>query len=217
MKINKKKIIAKCSGVLFLTSILFVFNLSAQTAKKQSSSINLLTGQINKFLTSWLIKKDNKAALNFFSQKAFTNREMLNDSCAGYIKKEDYSNPNHVRAGISKFLQEFSSEQPHKTLNDWLSKENEVIDKSETKSIIKLPKTTKYHLFRLNPELVESTISDNRSFPYLNKYLAGKNTVLLVVGLNLKFDRAEVVGYLYFIWSKENENWKILHAGMFCV
>jgi hypothetical protein len=203
--------------ILLIILVTFVVNSMAQTNNKESAHLTKLTLTIDNFLKDWLVNKDNKKAIEFFSKKAFSNKEMLNESCAGFIKDDNRSSPTAVKEGVTKFLSGFSSDKTNITLDEWLVKKESSFDEGDYKKFaVALPQTAKYWLLNSEKKVVKSIIGNKNRFSNLNKYLILKNTKTLLIGLNLNEDGEQTVGYVYFIWSKENKDWKIVHIGMFC-
>jgi hypothetical protein len=203
--------------IILIVVSTFVFNSMAQTNNNETLRLRKLTLTADKFLLDWLVKKDNKKALKYFSKLAFSNAEMLNESCAGYIADSNYISPNLVKDGVTKFLSDFSSDKANKTFDEWLAKTDSKFDEGEYKEFaIALPKTTKYLLFSSKPKIVKSILGNESRFLYLNKYVLLENTKTQVIGLNLNDNGEKTIGYVYLIWLLENKDWKIVHAGMFC-
>ena len=202
---------------LTLALVVFVYTSHAQTSHKRVASSRVPTQTINKFLTVWLVNHDNEKALDLFSRRAFLNKEMLSESCAGYIKDEEHSSSDEIKEGVKRFLLDFSSHSTSKTLDGLLTKENNTnFDKeSEFKNAaIPVSKTTKYWLYRMS-SLLDSKKIDAGGFTYHRNHFLVRKTTLLMVGLHL--DSEKITAYLYFFWLKERNKWKIVHAGMFCM
>jgi hypothetical protein len=203
--------------ILLFILVTFVSNPMAQTNNKESAHLTKLTLTIDNFLKDWLVNKDNDKSIEFFSKKAFSNKEILNESCAGYIKDDKRSSPTDLKEGVTKFLSDFSSDETHKTFDEWLVKKDSIFDEGDYKKFaVALPKTIEYRIFVSDKKVVKSFLGNENRYSRLNKYLIFKNTKTLLIGLNLNEDGEQTIGYVYFIWSKENSNWKIVHAGIFC-
>ena len=211
---KSKNCVPNSFAILALILVAFVFNATAQTT---AESFPNLKRNIDTFLTEWLIRKNNKRSFRFFTEKAFSNKEMLNESCLG-IK---HTTPNQIKKGVKKFLSEFSNhDKTDRRLSERLTKGNDTDFAREDEfknAAISLPQETKYWLFRSTPKIVDGVIGDSGRTRYLKKYFKGKKIAMHIGGIKFDDGDEEVTGHFYFFWILENNDWKILHAGMYCV
>ena len=212
--------LAKGVALLLLMLGFFVSGSVAQTYNKHDPSFRALRVTINNFLTVWLVKKDTDRALTFFSRRAFLNKGMLSEFCAGYIKDEERSSPNKVKEGVKRFLYESSADKTNKTLDDWLTKETSTNFDEELvfkKAAIPLTKSAKYWLYKITPGLIKHGWVDDTGFSYKKNHFTIRKTTMLLVGLKIDDHGAKITAYLHFFWLIEKNKWKIVDAGMFCM
>lgn len=159
------------------------------------------------FLNSWLVKQDLEAAKQSFGPTAFQNEEMLQESCAGYIKPELKSSEEARRAGIGKFLKDFLPVPPVQRLDQVLNGKTAIeIGTQLGASLANDPKADGFVLAKLNRDQVP--ISSPEAKGYLSSRLPADFYVSFVpIGS----------GTVYFLWTRDASVWRIMHASLVCM
>lgn len=186
--------------ILLLT--IMVIPLMANAQSKESSSKK----RVDSFLHAWLIKKNARQMRQFFDPNIFTNKMILSESCAGYIREQDRTDLERVERQVIKFLSDFASAAKGKTLKTKL-----VYEKGPNESIGQINTSAKDGYILLQAKRDELT--NDEEWSYLKVTFPSDEYLTLMVPLNMK----EGKGIVYFCWAKQRRTWKIIHLGMECV
>lgn len=187
--------------VILLLTIL-VLPLMANGQSKKSSPKQ----RVDSFLHAWLIKKNALQIRQFFDRNIFTNKMILSESCAGYIREQDRPYPARVERQVIKFLSDFASAAKGKTLKTKL-----VYEKGPSESIGQINTSAKDGYILLQAK--QDEIANDEEWLFLKVTFPSDEYLTLMVPLNLK----EGKGIVYFCWAKQKRTWKIIHLGMECV
>lgn len=159
------------------------------------------------FLNSWLVKRDLETAKQSFGPTAYQNQEMLQESCAGYIKPELKSSEEARRAGIGKFLQDFLPAAPVQRLDQVLNEKTAIeIGAQLGASLANDPKADGFVLAKLSRDQVPTSSPEVKG--YLSSRLPADFYVSFVpIGS----------GTVYFLWTRDASVWRIMHASLVCM
>lgn len=146
-------------------------------------------------------------ALDFFSEKAFSNANMLCEDCAGYLRDADRQYPAMVRLAVRRFLLDFRHEfRHHRSKTDYFSAVRKYVER-EGQQIISSVNDPFVGVF-LHREELKTLASDWRCADNLVKTLPTEECC--------KTYHQVGEGIIYFLWIRENGRWQIFHAGMEC-
>jgi hypothetical protein len=162
------------------------------------------------FLTSWLVERNDAKALQSFSDQAYSNRVMLHESCAGYIKDADRRSRDGIKKGIQKFLADASSLHHAKTLNEALNLT--VVLKLAQQLEGKVTNNVKEDGFLLVHSSSVDAIdlaTEPEASAFLKAHLPPQGFYEAFVPLGQ--------GMSVFLWIKEGDAWKIYHVALVCM
>lgn len=169
----------------------------------------LVRDTVQSFLSVWLIESATDRALLFFGDAAFQNEAMLAASCANYIKPEERSSEQARRAGVNKFLQDFTPTERKTNLSEVLNREAIVPLVAQMGSkVINDPQADLFVVAKMTQE--ELPVEESKETEYLRTHLPATFYVSFVpVG----------EGMVYFLWVPEDKDkaWKIYHASIVCM
>ena len=180
------------------------------------ANLTLLEKTVNSFFEEWLVRKSNAGSLRFFSQRAFSNKEMLGEDCIGSIKRADAANAKAVKNGVIRFLKEFNRNVKGSNLASILMTDDKTFSEAADKKwLLNVPQADRYWLFRASPDVLELIEGEKRR-EHVGMMLTQEDSAVSAVKIRFKIDGELTFGGFYFVWVKENDSWKIIHAGMAC-
>ena len=184
-----------------------------QTSKAKSPARTPLSEEkqsvrktVQAFLNSWLVSRDLDSAKLWFGAAAFLNEAMLQESCAGYIKPEQRSSEAARRIGIDKFLQDFLPAKQVARLSQVIN-QNSVAQMAEELSanLANDARSDGFVLAKLTREQLPVSAAEFKD--YLRSRLSDEFYASFVpIG----------EGTVYFLWIREGQVWRILHASLVC-
>ena len=161
---------------------------------------------VQAFLDSWLVSRDLDSAKLGFGAAAFLNEAMLQESCAGYIKPEQRSSEAARRIGIDKFLRDFLPAKPVARLSQVIN-QNSVAQMAEQlgANLANDARSDGFVLAKLTREQIPVSAAEFKD--YLRSRLPDEFYASFVpIG----------EGTVYFLWVREGQVWRILHASLVC-
>jgi hypothetical protein len=185
--------------------VLFVLSLLIVEAKPQTTASGPKR-TVAGFMNAWLVKKNFTQARRYFSAKAFSNKLILSDDCAGYIHEEDRVFPKRVEQQVMKFLRDFAFATSGTSLKTIL-----VFDDGPPENIGQINSSSKDGYILLHMGRNDIT-DDDEEWSYLKSKFPSREFLVLIVTLKTK----DGEGTLGFHWAKEGSRWKIIHIGMQC-
>jgi len=181
-----------------------------QVAMTKNQDVAAVRQRVKNFLISWLIQRDDKKAIQFFSEQAFSNEVLFHESCAGYIKDEARKSKEAVRRGVEKFLADFYASAKPKTLSEALGVQQVITMAQQLKDkVVNNVNADRFLLIYLRPEEVRSLTEKPEAALFLKEHLPSQGFYVSFVSVGQ--------GTSFFFWIKEGETWRIFHAALICI
>jgi hypothetical protein len=173
--------------------------------QKEASNTDSLRSRVHLFLTAWLIDREIDHAVSFFDPIAFSNPLVFSASCVG---SSEGGGRKAIERRIRKFLKDFSPKQKAKVVRDLLVLNDQMFE--DDFQPINSPSNDRYYLF----SGTRDQWAGQEEFEYLKDRVNLSRSAICIIGI--RFDR-DAVGYIYTVWHKDGDSWKIIHANLFCV
>ena len=198
--------------VFTITSMIEVSHVAIGASSKDTNSRDeeMLRSQVLQFLSTWLIDRDFKKAMDSFGDNAFSNAAIFDEECSG-IRNEARNSAEEMKKEIEMFLESIEDFPVFNNLSDAL--EIEVLlplDKKLKSKVANALVQDKFLLVRVKASDVVKLSSQKKSRESLKKYLVQTRPLYLsIIPLG--------GGIMYFVWEKDNQNWEIFHANLVCM
>ena len=173
-----------------------------------SDDIQNLRVSVSDFLTQFLVERNPAKALTSFSQSAFENLAMFDDSCSGYVKDGERT-AGGIRRGVEKFLNDAGSLPLTQSLRSLSAEALVPLKRKMGARAVNFSTDDPFILVHATPGEVASLMSRKSAKAFLRKHLRSKSPVVSYIPLG------QGVGYL--VWVKEGAQWKIWHASLVCM
>jgi len=170
------------------------------------ADVEKLRAQVKEFVYSWLVDHDLEKALLFFSAQAASNEVMLRASCGGYIKEQERKSQEAIKAGIEKFLRDFSSGAKGRNVDELLDI-TRLIQANSLQALNDM-KQDRYLLVKLSSAGLGDLVEDSQVANQLRAKLKGKPLYFSLMSVE--------GGMFYFLWVQDAGQWRIYHADLIC-
>lgn len=153
----------------------------------------------------------------YISAKAYKNEMLLSADCIGTLGRTSFpeNSKQKTNAFFKMIVTGIKGDRLKTVLKyDWANKTN--LERVQMTTLA-TPKKDGY-LLLLVPKLLEKEPSDKEEIYLKSRYPQGPYLYLtLFVKLTTETDTVVVSYPIYFIWQKENEQWKIVHINTICI
>lgn len=170
-----------------------------------------LKKQVLHFLTTWLIDRDFVKAIDSFSDRAFSNEAIFNESCSG-IRDEVRNSAEAMRKELEIFLMGIEDFPASNDLNTALNVNNLLPFKRLKSKSASSMELDRFLLLRVKTSDITKLASGNRARKFLKEYFKSEQLRYLSI-----IPIGDEGGIMYFVWEKDGEIWKISHASLECM
>lgn len=196
--------------IFFLISlVLFSAVCSAQKSRSPKS-------EMDRFLATLLVHKKVDSVKKHISTKAYKNEALLSADCIGTLDKNitEENGKKKINTFFKMLVKGIKGDNLKTILNyGWADDTN--LETVQAKSLAS-PKKNGY-LLLLAPKLIEKGQSDAEGDYIKSHYPRGPYLILMFfVKIADKTDKTTVNYPVYFLWQKENGQWKIVHINTMC-
>lgn len=174
--------------------------------RKENTAVDVCR-EMRKFISA--LSNSEADALQFFSDKAFSNKSMLRESCAGYIQDSERESRDAVRAGVCRFLAEIRSNLPLRAQLPAVGKAVVECGKNPKYVIVNDQKVDGYAMIRLPLSEVGKIADSIDIVGVLGEKVSSSNVYVTIMPIG--------DGVCYFVWIPTPGEWRIVHAGLFCM
>jgi hypothetical protein len=189
--------------ILVVLGALIIEDIRPQAKAPDTDS---LKASVDHFFKAWLVNRNVDEAIESFDSIGLSNPGIFSEDCIGGSKdRGERADEKRIR----NFLQEFQPKRRPKGVRELLVLDHEVIETSGAR-LINSPAADGYYL--LSGDRSQSLEGEE------GKYLKGRidlsQAVVCMAGI--QFDQ-EALGWIYTIWYKRGDSWKIVDGGLFCM
>jgi len=170
------------------------------------SDTDSLRSCVDHFLEAWLVNRSVDRAIKFFDSIGLSNPGIFSEDCIGGSKdRGERADERRIR----KFLKEFQPKRRPRSARELLVLDEKVIETSKTR-LVNSPTADGYYLLSGD----ENNSLEDEEAKYLKGRVDLSQAVVCIAGI--QFDQ-EALGWIYTIWYKHGDSWKIVHGGLFCM
>lgn len=206
--IYKKSLHFLFSVLLLIHSLFLLPSVAGHpSTQKEKQELKKLQAAIEMFLNSWLVEHDVEKARQHFSVASTLNEMMLSADCAGYINDEDRKSKAAVQAGIEKFLRDFTTGNPGRSLSEQLGTSR--ISPPSQSNVLNDVQKDRYLLVKFISRKLQKIIQERKVIDQLRKETKGKSFYISFIQIGN--------GVLYFVWLQSAGQWQVYHADMVCI
>lgn len=202
---------------LKVQKILFLFLILAFSSICQAQDFASAKQTIDDFLHNWLVTKNIKSIEKDFSQKLFTSKFLLDDSCLDVkITDDERKSPQKLKQKTIEFLQDIADKAQGNSLEEILTlNSSQDYFGFEENQLLSSLKENKYQVAKIVGAVEDSYKDDFDSFK--SKFPSSDG--YLIIGVLIKYKTADNYKFdlpVYIMWAKQKGSWKVIQFGVPC-